>query len=210
MCGRYAFFETEQLYERFGVGRGKEELRETFNAAPSMRMPVIAGGEEKELRLLKWGVTPPWEKEAGKRGIINARVETAAEKRTFKTMFEEGRCLVPANGWFEWQKTAGKKQPFYFKRKDDGMMAFAGLCDADEFLILTTEAWPKLEEVHPRMPLVLKPDAEADWLNPDMREEKQLAEAMAGLPPREISFYRVGEAVNNPRNQEKSVVRRSK
>jgi putative SOS response-associated peptidase YedK len=195
MCGRYSFFDTEQLYERYEVPRGKEQLRDRYNVAPGSEMPVIAGGEERHVEVLRWGITPKWAKEKGGRGLINARAETVAEKPTFKKLFESSRCLVPARGWFEWMRANGK-QPYYFHLRDKSIFSFAGLCDDDEYLILTTAAIPGLKKVHHRMPVVLERGEEKEWLNPDFTEVDQLRAALEMSRSDKFDVYPVSKAVN--------------
>jgi putative SOS response-associated peptidase YedK len=195
MCGRYSFFDTEALYERFEVPKGKEKLNDRYNVAPGSEMPVITGGEERRIEVLRWGITPRWAKEKGGRGLINARAETVAEKPTFKKLFESSRCLVPANGWFEWMKVNGK-QPYYFQLKDHDLFSFAGLCDEDEYLILTTNALPALQKVHHRMPVVLERDEEQEWLNPDISEISQLRSSLNVSSALGFEFYPVSKMVN--------------
>jgi putative SOS response-associated peptidase YedK len=195
MCGRYSFFDTEALYERFDVPKGKEKLADRYNVAPGSAMPVITGGEGRQVDVLRWGITPRWAKEKGGRGLINARSETVAEKPTFKKLFERSRCLVPARGWFEWMRVDGK-QPYYFQLKDHELFSFAGLCDEDEYLILTTNALPSMQKVHHRMPVVLERGEEDEWLNPDITEVGQLRSALDVSDALRFDFYQVSKSVN--------------
>lgn len=208
MCGRYSFFDTEQLYERFVVPKGKEKLADRYNIAPGSAMPVITGGEERRIDVLRWGITPKWAKEKGGRGLINARAETVAEKPTFRKLFESSRCLVPARGWFEWMRANGK-QPYYFKLKNDSLFAFAGLCDEDEYLILTTNALPGLDKVHHRMPVVLERSEEQEWLNPDITEVGQLRSSLDVSDSMGFDFYPVSKIVNKADRDEASLIKPS-
>jgi len=117
MCGRYSFFESEELYDRFDVERSKKSVRESYNVTPGRKMPVITEAEPKKISMKEWGIVPPWKKETSGRGIINARSETVAEKRTFKKLYQNGRCLIPASGYFEWQKSSDGKIPYYHHLK---------------------------------------------------------------------------------------------
>ncbi len=201
-------FDTEQLYERFHVPKKDEALADRYNVAPGASMPVIAGGEAPNVKLLRWGITPAWSTERG-RGIINARVETLSTKPTFKSLFAHGRCLVPARGWFEWQRAGPKKQPHFFRRRDGDFFAFAGLCDEDEYAIITTAAHPALAAVHDRMPLVLRPDTEGEWLNPDVVEPDRLYDILDPADERVFDFYPVRRAVNRPANDSPLLVQRA-
>lgn len=207
MCGRYSFFETEQLYERFGVPKGDEQLKDRYNIAPGSEMPVITGGEERRVEVLRWGITPRWAKEKGGRGLINARAETVAEKPTFKKLFERSRCLVPARGWFEWMRANGK-QPYYLQLKNHELFSFAGLCDEDEYLILTTNALPALQKVHHRMPVVLERGEEDEWLNPDITEADQLLSALNVSKAIRFDFYPVSKGVNRADRDEVALIQK--
>jgi putative SOS response-associated peptidase YedK len=206
MCGRYSFFETEQLYERFHVGRGDEKLASRYNVAPGSAMPVITEAQSKRVTVLRWGLTPPWQKEQKGRGVINARSETLAEKPMFRKLLASNRCLIPANGWFEWKRTDGRKQPFFIQQRTGGLFAFAGLHDEDDFAIITTSALPTLADVHDRMPLVLRPEYESLWLNPDVTEVQQLAPALVPLPEKNIALHPVSHAVNRASSDGKNLI----
>lgn len=206
MCGRYSFFDTEQLYERFEVPKGKEQLHDRYNVAPGSEMPVIAGGDARHIEVLRWGITPKWAKEKGGRGLINARAETVAEKPTFRKLFENSRCLVPARGWYEWMKENGK-QPYYFRLKNDSIFSFAGIYGEDEYLILTTDALPALKKVHHRMPVVLERDEEQEWLNPDFTEVDQLKAALNVSGTLKFEVYPVSKAVNRADRDEHDLIK---
>lgn len=209
MCGRYSFFETEQLYERFNVPKEDEQLKDRYNVAPGSEMPVITGGEERHVEVLRWGITPKWAKEKGGRGLINARAETVAEKPTFKKLFERSRCLVPARGWYEWMRANGK-QPYYFQLKNLELFSFAGLCDEDEYLILTANALPILSKVHHRMPVVLEESEEKGWLNPDITEFDQLRDALNVGGKLDFRFYPVARAVNRTDKDEPDLIKEAR
>lgn len=205
MCGRYNFVADESFYSRFEVTNRELELPINFNVAPGMTMPVITKNSPKQVQMMKWGLVPSWAKDPkiGYR-MINAKAETVAEKPAFRSAFAKRRCLVPANGFYEWKKDGKKKIPFYFHALKNTYIALAGLYEEWEqpdgmqlltYTILTTEANPKVSPVHPRMPVILDPDEEEVWLNRDASKE----ELTALLDPytQEMSAYEVSERVNS-------------
>jgi putative SOS response-associated peptidase YedK len=195
MCGRYSFFDTEQLYERFDVKRGSEKLKNRYNIAPTSELPILINDGEKHVEIRRWGITPGWAKNKST-VLINARAETLDSKPTFKKMYQASRCLVPASGWYEWQRLGGTKVPHFFHRKDNEIFAFAGLFDDDEFLIITTEAIPNFRSVHERMPVVLAKKLEDNWLNPDIIEPEVLEEFMKSVPENALEQYTISNQVN--------------
>ena len=169
MCGRYVFVP--------GKGWGLNEQKRSsfepnYNVAPMQTMPVITADG---IEMMQWGLVPSWSKEFKPSFTsINARAETATDKPLYRTPFKKRRCLVPASGFYEWQKQADFKQPFMFTVKDRPMFNFAGLYDVwydakDEphksYTIITTEANEVMEGIHDRMPVILSAEEEADWLN---------------------------------------------
>ncbi|EEG78614.1 protein of unknown function DUF159 [Dethiobacter alkaliphilus AHT 1] len=126
MCGRYTFVETGKLWERFGVEGA--QLVPRYNVAPTQEVPVITGSEKRRLVQMRWGLVPHWAKEIsiGSR-MINARGETVEEKPSFRSSFRHKRCLVPADGFFEWQRQNGLKVPYRFTLANGGLFAMAGL-----------------------------------------------------------------------------------
>ena len=173
-----------------------------YNAAPTQDIAVVRFNPKagrRSIDPLRWGLVPPWAKEIkiGAR-FLNARAETVAETNAFRTAFRKRRCLVPATGFYEWQKRPdGTKQPFWITRDDHAPFAFAGL--ASEWgtcAIVTTEATPALADIHARMPVMLDPDAEERWLDADL----SLGAAHALLRPfAATSTFAVSGAVNDAR-----------
>jgi putative SOS response-associated peptidase YedK len=205
MCGRYSFSDTDGLYERFAVKEGSAVLAERYNVTPGSTMPVIVPNGKRKLTTRRWGITPSWAK-AGSRGLINARAETVAEKKTFKELLATGRCLVPASGYYEWQRTAAAKVPYYHHLKDGKLFAFAGLCDDDEYVIVTTAATGKLRKIHDRVPVILSRDQEDEWLNVDIVEPERLQSLLRPLPVSRLAVYAVSKKVNNPRNDGRALI----
>ena len=219
MCGRYTLSTpVEKLAEEFDVSGPLPDLPPSYNVAPSQEVAAIVedGGGERRLELLRWGLIPAWADDPaiGSR-MINARSETAAEKPSFRRAFKERRCLIPADGFYEWQKTNGGKQPYHLKMRDGRPFAFAGLWESwnkDEegeirsCTILTTDANDLVGEVHHRMPVILPPETYDLWLDPVIREAEQLLSLLVPYPTEEMEAYPVSRRVNNPSNNEPGCV----
>ncbi len=213
MCGRYAASkDVATLMEEFDVARPPDEtLPEDFNVAPSKQVYMVVDresdeGVQRQLRTAKWGLVPSWAKDPkiGNR-MINARLETAAEKPAFRRAWAKRRCLLPADGYYEWYAGEGPKQPFYIHRDDGHSLAMAGLFEFwkhdDEWLVttcvLTTDAPDGLGRIHDRMPLLVPQENWQAWLDPQHTPTIDLTvPAMAtGL-----QAYPVSREVNNVRN----------
>lgn len=210
MCGRYATTKSNadlsQLFEAVDVA---EPLRATWNVAPTSAVPVVRMSKECDGRVLDtalWGLVPHWAKDlkAGAR-MINARAETVTELRSFAPSFAKRRCLVPADGWFEWVRDGKQKQAFYMTPVDGSTLAFAGIWSAwgpesvRTCSVLTTAALGGLTKVHERMPLILPADRWADWL----AGGGDAAELLRPLSVRDLESIEVrpvGPAVGNVRN----------
>ena len=235
MCGRYASTKARQeLLDEFQVelDASEDALQPDYNVAPTKSVPAIIKrapkGEEGEaetpvrmLRTVRWGLVPSWAKDLsiGNR-MINARVETVHEKPAFRRAFARRRCLLPADGFYEWyeiKKPEGKprKQPFFIRPRDGGVMAMAGLYELwrdpeDEWVwtctVITTAATDEVGRIHDRMPMIVEPKLWGAWLDPtvtDADEVRRLLEpAMAGR----MEAYPVSTAVNNVRNNGPSLV----
>jgi putative SOS response-associated peptidase YedK len=198
------------IEEHFGV-----EVPETqpgFNIAPTQKVLAIREESgERDAAWLKWGLVPSWAKDPsmGAR-LINARSETVAEKPSFREAFKKRRCIIPADGFYEWQRTEGRKQPYFFQMRDGRPFGFAGLWERwegeggellDSCTILTTEANEALRPVHDRMPVILHPEEYSLWLEAGDRERATLRELLRPYPAEEIVSYPVSPLVNSPSNR---------
>jgi putative SOS response-associated peptidase YedK len=165
-------------------------------------------GEGRELAFLRWGLIPSWSKDPaiGNR-LINARAETAQEKPSFRSAFRRHRCLIPTNGFYEWQRLERGKQPYFVRMRDGQLFAFAGLWDRWESpdkgvietcTILTTAANTVLAPIHDRMPVILPPTEYARWLDPTLRDPDSLAPLLVPFPPEEMLAFPVSPRVNAP------------
>jgi putative SOS response-associated peptidase YedK len=212
VCGRYTLATPDPgaLRDRFPIG-DSIQVRRRFNVVPSDEVLTVTTDREGQPRgeLLRWGLVPPWadSPDTGLK-MINARLETAREKPAFRGAFDRFRCLILADGFYEWQRTgAGGKQPFHITRRDGALFAFAGLWSIwyrpnGEKLrtctILTRGANSALRELHDRMPVILAPDAEREWLDTGTAEPR-LDEILGGLSSASTALRPVGLAVNDAR-----------
>ncbi|MBC8123857.1 MAG: SOS response-associated peptidase [Gemmatimonadaceae bacterium] len=212
MCGRFSLVaEVEELAEAFSVSEQLDEPEARFNIAPSQALLAVVAGPERRFVRLRWGLIPSWAKDPsmGTR-LINARAETVAEKPSFRSAFKARRCLIPATGFYEWQRReASKKQPYYLRLQDMRPFAFAGLWERwtgpegeviDSCTILTTSANTLMKPIHDRMPVILEPRDYELWLDPDTRSPDRLIPLLKPYPPDQMSAHQVSPLVNSPAN----------
>lgn len=213
MCGRYVTPEQAAIERYWKVkGRGiAEPLRARYNAAPTLLLPIIRGGEDRELAALKWGLIPPWAKDL-KEGahMNNARGETVSEKPSFRAAFKRRRCLVPMSGFYEWKATAAGKIPHYFSMINAEQFAAAGIWEhwkgpdgqvIESYAIITTDANEIMAPVHDRMPVILPAEAIDAWLDPDYEDTTGLKELLVPYPADEMQERAVSTRVNSSRNE---------
>jgi putative SOS response-associated peptidase YedK len=220
MCGRFTLFTpASRLAEVFLPG---EALTVTprYNIAPSQPILAVrasAAPGRREFAMPRWGLIPPWARDAavGNR-LINARAETVSEKPAFRRAFRERRCLVPADGFYEWKREGAVKRPYYVRMRGGAPFAFAGLWErwegaggeaVETCAILTTEPNGLLAPIHDRMPLILSPEEYDPWLDPSVRSPERLAPLLRPLPDGEMEAYPVGREVNNPANDDPACIR---
>jgi putative SOS response-associated peptidase YedK len=221
MCGRFTNkAKPEQIKKEFKVGAKNPDIYQPrFNIAPSQMIDVVFEPEtERILSQLKWGLVPSWAKdsEIGNR-MINARAETLTEKPSFREAFKSRRCIIPASGFYEWQKTnRGAKQPFYFYLKEKEVFGFAGLWEAwidkqtgeelETCTIITTEANEVLKPVHERMPVILKPESYDEWLDAKGKNTDKLQKLLVPYPADEMSSHAVSRSVNIPASNSEELI----
>jgi putative SOS response-associated peptidase YedK len=211
MCGRFTLRLTPgELQEVFNLFR-EPEFWPRYNIAPTQSVAVVRSSEQgNELSMLRWGLIPSWAKDV-KIGasLINARSETVATKPAFRSAFKRRRCLIPADGFYEWKKTGPKtKQPFYIGLQQQRPFAFAGLWECwtapeggtiESCTIITTEANNALQELHHRMPVILGEDERAAWLDPNVPSEA-LTSLLDPYPSEEMLTFPVDTLVNKASN----------
>jgi putative SOS response-associated peptidase YedK len=221
MCGRYVLKTLPQkIMEAIGVIVGPlPELFPRYNIAPTQQVPVVRLDKEgaRRLSLVKWGLVPSWAKDPsiGNRQI-NARAETVSERPAFRDAFARRRCLVPADGFYEWHTTGAGKQPIFIHRADDRPFCFAGLwerwhdpdsdADMDSMTIITTTPNRLMAPIHNRMPVILGQGAYDPWLNRDTPPQR-LGELLVPAPDDGWLAQAVSTHVNNPRNDDAECVR---
>lgn len=219
MCGRFALrTPTKKLAEAFRVEEAPA-VEARYNIAPTQSILAVRQIEDgREAVLLKWGLIPSWAKDDSMSArLINARSETVTEKPAFREAFKRSRCIIPADGFYEWQRREGKKQPFFFSMRNERLFGFAGLWDRwkgeggkviESCTILTTEANEVLRDVHDRMPVILHPESYDEWLDADVRALESLKELLRPYPSSEMTSYPVSARVNSPRNQGEELITR--
>ncbi len=218
MCGRFSLFApNSRLEERFHVINWDEfGWSERYNIAPSQAvLAIVKGKRGNRAGLLRWGLVPFWAKDA-KIGykMINARAETVNEKPSFRRLLRRRRCLIPADGFYEWKREETVKQPYRFQLKTKEPFAFAGLWDRWEnngetiqtCTIITTEANSLVGEVHPRMPVILTKESEQIWLDRTIQYADQLTSLLVPYDERLMEMYPVSTLVNSPYIDTKEVI----
>lgn len=212
MCGRFALIsDSSTLQQTFNLTDVPERLLPRFNIAPSQPVAVITNAAPQEITFFRWGLIPFWAKDASiGASLINARAETAAEKPAFRSAFKRRRCLIPADGFFEWRKNdRGKKVPLFIHLRDRHPFALAGLWEVwfspegDEVrtcTILTTTPNSFMQPIHNRMPVILLPEHYAAWLVPDEQSPERLMPLLRPYDSAEMAAHPVSSLVNNPRN----------
>ena len=237
MCGRYALKEDPKVIAQdynvaqAAVSDGKlaslaaqtvpvtqmtsDAITPSFNIAPTHLVPAVLLDEDLvTLAGFSWGLVPSWAKDPaiGSR-MINARVETVTEKPSFRSAIQKRRCIVPANGWYEWEKSGAKKIPHYFSAADDGILGMAGMFESWtapdgvvlwSVTILTTKAQPHIEHIHDRMPVLVMPELRETWLTPGPAPLEVILDGAAKYD--RVQEWAVGSAVGNVRNNNSGLI----
>jgi len=214
MCGRF----TLKTPRRINLHRVDydflEQIIPRYNIAPTQDvLTVVEREKQREVTSLQWGLIPYWSKEA--KGSINARVETIEQKSTFSESFLRRRCLILADGFYEWERNGKVSQPYYFQMKDGKPFAFAGIWDRwrsndrtiTSCAIITTTANELLAEIHHRMPVILEPEAYDLWLNEDSRPA-DLKQILLPFPASEMMSFTVSRDVNDTKIDDEHLVQR--
>ena len=208
MCGRYNLRTNQRgLFDEFGLPAAPD-FPPRYNIAPTQNVPIIRADEGmQEWAIVRWGLVPSWTKELKGPPLINARADTVATKPSFRAAFKKRRCLVPADGYYEWQATSGTKQPFLIHMADDKPFAFAGLWESwhggqatlESCAIITTDANELTRTIHDRMPVILAPKDWSAWLAP-ATEFTILQELLRPFPSERMGTVAIRSLVNNPKN----------
>lgn len=217
MCGRYTVSKSEAKFRKaFGLQKSPELFQPRFNVAPTQLAPVVTNEAPDEIAFYRWGLVPSWAKDVSiGNKLINARSETVHEKPSFRSALKKRRCLVLADGYYEWQKTNDGKVPYWIHRKDEDVIAFAGLweywrpTEADEplhtFTILTTEAQESLKKLHDRMPVILTPETAKVWIDITV-PSTEVVTLFNTFPKNLMTYHAVSKAVNSPRNESPDLI----
>jgi len=218
MCGRYRLTNAERYADLNDVRLGGEDIPARFNISPTQTVFVILDEKPKEFVPVKWGLIPTWAKDRKiASSLINARCETVAVKPAFRTAFKKRRCLVVADGFFEWKKVGAGKQPFNIGLKNDEPFAFAGLwetwCDpatqeeVKTCSIITTTPNELTAPIHDRMPVILPPDRRAAWLDPSTNLE-QLQKFLVPFDAGKMEASPISSRVGSPKNDDAGIIER--
>ena len=211
MCGRFLLFSSGDAIARHFALEAVPDVAPRYNVAPTQ--PVLCVGLSREGKTaparMRWGLVPPWATEP-RPALINAKVETAADKPAFAEALRQRRCLVPADGFFEWGQLPGGKRPYHF-RLGGGLFAFAGLWGSWRppsgppllgCALLTTEANAAVRPIHARMPVILPPERYATWIDCGLDDPAAVLALLAGPSPADdLEASPVGTYVNNPKNE---------
>jgi putative SOS response-associated peptidase YedK len=215
MCGRFQLsVKGKQISERFNVDVFDEKYSPMYNCAPSQNLPLITNNEPEKLNFFKWGLVPFWSKDP-KIGfkLINARSESIEEKPAFKTAFAKRRCLIPANGFYEWKREGKNKLPYRIFLKNDEIFAMAGIWETwkdsedktiNSFSILTSTPNSLMKNIHNRMPVILNKYDEQAWLHEN--DEKYLKSLLQPFDALKMDAYRISEKVNSPINNTSNII----
>lgn len=214
MCGRYVFKGSlKNLQDLYGAEPDADiDFSPVYNVAPTFDMPIIRQESDRRVvSLYRWGLLPFWAKdEKVSYKMINARAETIDEKPSFREAFRKRRCIVPASGFYEWQKTPQGKVPHYITSSGNGFLSLAGLYEhwkdrngrlVNSYTIITTDANDIMKPLHDRMPAILFGREIDQWLRPAEQNAAHLKELLRPCPGDAITYHPVSTRVNSPRNQ---------
>jgi putative SOS response-associated peptidase YedK len=216
MCGRFRLSRRKQIVEEyFDTSSDDQEWEPRYNIAPTQPVPVIRQNPKepvRELSLIRWGLIPSWATDpSGAARMINARSETANVKPAFRDALKSRRCLIPADGFYEWQKSGKPKQPYCFEVGEGELFAFAGIWDRwrdsgghalETCSILTTTPNSVTSAVHDRMPVILDPDTYDLWLDPGMKDVGAASELLRPYDARLMRCYPVSTRINHVANDD--------
>jgi putative SOS response-associated peptidase YedK len=218
MCGRFSLrVPADQIAKHFQLEE-VPNITERYNIAPSQMVATIYAKEatNRQFEWMRWGLIPSWAKDE-KIGykLINARSETVTEKPAFRSAFKSRRCLLMADGFYEWQKQGKKKQPYYFQMRDASVFAFAGLWESwnapdgelvQSCTLLTTTANALVQPVHERMPVILSPESYEVWLNAQLKDSEELLPLLKPFSEDKMMAYPVSSVVNTPANDRRECI----
>ena len=206
MCGRYVVTNPVSKTKRLVKTAIKVEDKENYNAHPYQSLPVIKKYTNgNALENLKWGLVPSWSKKKEFKPLINARLETIDEKVSFKKLIQLTRCVVVADGFYEWKREERNKIPYYFLREDKKIIYIAGIYENDQFCLVTEEASKNILEIHRRQPVILNEKDINRYLNIELNGSSFLKECKKP----NLEFYEISKEVNKPTNNSVSLIQRA-
>ena len=205
MCGRYVITKPVTKTVDLVKTNIKVEDKDNYNAHPTQKLPIIKSYTNgKTLENCDWGLIPSWAKDKKDfRPLINARLETLMEKVSFKKLIQTSRCLVVADGYYEWKREHKEKTPYYLTRSDSSLIFFAAIHQNNQFCIITREASDKVKEIHHREPLILNEEQISNYL--DIKKEG--TDILRSIKPPELKFHIVSKDVNKPINNDPSLIK---
>jgi len=204
MCGRYVITKPITKTSDLVKTNIKVEDKDNYNAHPTQKLPIIKSYTNgRALENYDWGLIPSWAKDKKDfRPLINARLETLMEKISFKKLIQTSRCLVVADGYYEWRRENKEKTPFYFTKLDSELMFFAGIHQNNQFCIITREATNNVKDIHHREPLIVNEEQISNYLN----VKKEAIDILKSIKPPELKFHEVSKDVNKPINNDSSLI----
>ena len=204
MCGRYVVTKPVTKTVNLVKINIKVEDKDNYNAHPTQKLPIIKSYTNgRALEICEWGLIPSWAKDKKDfRPLINARLETLMEKVSFKKLIQTSRCLVVADGYYEWKRENKEKTPYYFTKTDSSIMFFAGIHQNNQFCIITKEATNTVKEVHHREPLIINEEQILNYLN----IKKEGMDILQNIKPPELKFHEINKDVNKPVNNDSSLI----
>ena len=207
MCGRYVVTNPVSKTEKLVKSAIQVNDNENYNAHPNQKLPVIKKYKNgNTLENLKWGLIPGWAKDKDFKALINARLETIDEKVSFKKLIKLTRCVVIADGFYEWKRYENNKIPYYFLREDKKLMFIAGIYEKDQFCLITEEASKNVSEIHQRQPVLLNEKNVNRYLNIELNGSDLLKECKKP----NLNFYQISKDVNKPTNNSLSLIQKVK
>src|SRR4051794_10566066 len=197
MCGTFQMVKKGDVGKRFGFSN-QIDIPFSYNIRPSQPVLIVTRNSPNKGEVRTFGIKAPWDE---KRLLINAQAETVAVLRSFRKLFSESRCLIAFTSYVEWEKLPDKsKQPWAFSLKTEEMFAVAGLYTDNGFVVITTKPNPLAKSVHERMPAMLLPEYEDEWLNPDTQPERLLPMIQTPYPQELMKAWRISTLINKPIN----------
>ncbi|HZP88989.1 MAG TPA: SOS response-associated peptidase [Burkholderiales bacterium] len=219
MCGRYELHTPVEEVAREFDAMLTDELRDYgahYNIAPSLRVPVVREGRHgRVLEAMTWGLVPSWSKNAKGNKPVNARAETLFDKPMFRNAILRRRCLLPANGYYEWRQDGARKQPFWVGMTDGSVFGLAGIWEYwrqeghDPLItcaVIVTDANELLQPIHDRMPVIVRREDYARWLDPTLTDQAAIARMMRPVPANMLCVYPISPRVNNARNDDAQLI----